>query len=181
LGWLYKEQKEIEKSESEFSSARQVIQRLGSNIDEEPFRSEFIDLACESLPKEKVVSKRQSEAEKFGGLTPRERGVARLLSEGKSNREIAEQLVLSERTVENHVGNILTKLGFNSRAQIAVWPWKKNWEKKKIRIASYRAATRHTKKHVVASGLCDCEASWKEAICSYVDALRLRTSALTTT
>jgi DNA-binding NarL/FixJ family response regulator len=67
------------------------------------------------------MSKRQSEAEKFGGLTPREREVARFLSQGKSNREIAEGLFLSERTVENHVGNILTKLGFDSRAQIAVW------------------------------------------------------------
>jgi DNA-binding NarL/FixJ family response regulator len=47
--------------------------------------------------------------------------VARLLSQGKSNREIAEKLVLSERTVENHVGNILAKLGFDSRSQIAVW------------------------------------------------------------
>jgi non-specific serine/threonine protein kinase len=54
-------------------------------------------------------------------LTPREQDVARFLSQGKSNREIAEQLVLSERTVENHVGNILTKLRFDSRAQIAVW------------------------------------------------------------
>jgi len=129
LGWLYKEQKEMEKSESEFASARQVIQSLGVNIDEEPLRSEFIEAACESLPKEKVLSKRQSEAEKFGGLTPRERDVARLLSEGKSNREIAEQLVLSERTVENHVGNILTKLGFNSRAQIAVWAVEKQMGK----------------------------------------------------
>ena len=39
----------------------------------------------------------------------------------KSNREIAEALVLSERTVEGHVGNILNKLGFTSRAQIAAW------------------------------------------------------------
>src|SRR5215216_4888210 len=35
--------------------------------------------------------------------------------------KISEALVLSERTVENHVGNILTKLRFDSRAQIAVW------------------------------------------------------------
>lgn len=47
--------------------------------------------------------------------------MARFLAQGKSNREIAEGLVLSERTVESHVGNILTKLGFDSRAQIAVW------------------------------------------------------------
>jgi non-specific serine/threonine protein kinase len=73
------------------------------------------------LPKERTLSKRQQEAEKFGGLTSREREVARLVSQGKSNREIAEALVLSERTVENHISNILMKLGFTSRAQIAVW------------------------------------------------------------
>ena len=61
-----------------------------------------------------------AESEKFGGLTRRERDVARCLSQGKSNREIAEELVLSERTVEHHVGNILKKLGFESRSQIAV-------------------------------------------------------------
>jgi non-specific serine/threonine protein kinase len=73
------------------------------------------------LPDEKNVSRRQPEKENFGGLTRREREVARLLSQGKSNREIAEALVISERTVENHVGNILGKLGFDSRAQAAVW------------------------------------------------------------
>ena len=61
-----------------------------------------------------------AESEKFGGLTTRERDVARCLSQGKSNREIAEELVLSERTVEHHVGNVLKKLGFESRSQIAV-------------------------------------------------------------
>ena len=50
--------------------------------------------------------------QEFGGLTPRERQVAALVAQGKSNREIADELVLSERTVENHVGNILSKLEF---------------------------------------------------------------------
>jgi non-specific serine/threonine protein kinase len=121
LGWLYKEQKNIEKSERGFTSARLVIHKLGENISDEALRTDFLRSAFESLPKERKLTKRQSEAEKFGGLTSRERDVARLLSQGKSNREIAEKLVLSERTVENHVGNILAKLGFDSRSQIAVW------------------------------------------------------------
>ena len=121
LGWLYKEHKNVEKSEREFGSARQVIQNLEANIQDERLRTSFVHNALESLPRERSLSRRQSEAEKFGGLTLRERDVARFLSQGRSNREIAEQLVLSERTVENHVGNILTKLGFDSRAQIAVW------------------------------------------------------------
>jgi DNA-binding CsgD family transcriptional regulator len=121
LGWLHKEQKDIEKSERQFASARLIIHKLGENISDEALRTGFLGAAFETLPKERKLTKRQSEAEKFGGLTPRERDVARLLSQGKSNREIAEMLVLSERTIENHVGNILTKLRFDSRSQIAVW------------------------------------------------------------
>jgi DNA-binding NarL/FixJ family response regulator len=55
------------------------------------------------------------------GLTRREREVAALISQGKSNRVIAEELVVSERTVEGHVNNILSKLGFHSRVQVAAW------------------------------------------------------------
>ncbi len=40
---------------------------------------------------------------------------------GSTNKEIAQKLVLSRRTVENHVQRILTKLGFSSRTQVAVW------------------------------------------------------------
>ncbi|HEY0126704.1 MAG TPA: response regulator transcription factor, partial [Blastococcus sp.] len=52
-------------------------------------------------------------------LTVREREIARLVSAGLTNREIAEQLFLSARTVETHVRNILTKLGLANRTQIA--------------------------------------------------------------
>ncbi|MDQ4091221.1 MAG: AAA family ATPase [Actinomycetota bacterium] len=54
-------------------------------------------------------------------LTRREREVAALVAEGRSNREIAEHFVLSERTVETHVSRILTKLGLSSRTQLAAW------------------------------------------------------------
>ncbi|HEX2995243.1 MAG TPA: AAA family ATPase [Anaerolineales bacterium] len=121
LGGVYKEQKDLEKAEREFAEARQVLSRLEANIQDEQLRAGFIQKVFESMPKGRQVSRRQSEAEKFGGLTPREREVARCLSLGHSNREIAEELVLSERTVENHVGNILKKLGFDSRSQVAIW------------------------------------------------------------
>jgi DNA-binding CsgD family transcriptional regulator len=124
-GWLHKSQKEFEWSEREFANARQVLHTLQMNIQDEALRESFVRNADEYLPKEKIVSKRQSEADQFSGLTPRERDVAHFLAQGKSNREIAEKLVLSERTVENHVGNILTKLGFDSRSQIAVWAMEK--------------------------------------------------------
>ena len=56
-----------------------------------------------------------------GDLTRREREGARLIAQGLSNRAIAATLVISERTVEGHVGNILGKLGFHARTQIAAW------------------------------------------------------------
>jgi predicted ATPase/DNA-binding SARP family transcriptional activator/DNA-binding CsgD family transcriptional regulator len=52
-------------------------------------------------------------------LTRREREVAELVGEGLTNRQIARELVLSERTVEKHVANILKKLGLHSREQVA--------------------------------------------------------------
>ncbi|NOK62448.1 MAG: hypothetical protein GFH27_549293n182 [Chloroflexi bacterium AL-W] len=54
-------------------------------------------------------------------LTPRERQVIALIARGYSNRAIAEELVITERTAEIHVGNILGKLGVSTRAQAAVY------------------------------------------------------------
>jgi len=54
-------------------------------------------------------------------LTERERQVVLLIAQGKSNREIADALVISERTAETHVTHVLTKLAVRSRAQVAVW------------------------------------------------------------
>ncbi len=54
-------------------------------------------------------------------LTPRELQVARLIAGGRSNKDIAAELVISQRTAEGHVERILTKLGFTSRAQVAAW------------------------------------------------------------
>jgi DNA-binding CsgD family transcriptional regulator/tetratricopeptide (TPR) repeat protein len=54
-------------------------------------------------------------------LTEREREVAVLIAEGRSNGEIASALIVSKRTVEKHVANILSKLGVASRAQIVRW------------------------------------------------------------
>ncbi|MDR7489804.1 MAG: LuxR C-terminal-related transcriptional regulator [Armatimonadota bacterium] len=54
-------------------------------------------------------------------LSPREWEVARLVTRGLSNREIARTLVISERTVDAHLRHILDKLGFTSRTQVAAW------------------------------------------------------------
>jgi DNA-binding CsgD family transcriptional regulator len=55
------------------------------------------------------------------GLTQREREVAAMIGQGKTNGEIATELVLSKRTIETHVSNILSKLGLSSRGQIMLW------------------------------------------------------------
>jgi DNA-binding CsgD family transcriptional regulator len=54
-------------------------------------------------------------------LSPRESEVASLIALAMSNRQIADQLVLSERTVETHVRSILAKLGYTTRTEIATW------------------------------------------------------------
>ena len=56
-----------------------------------------------------------------GPLTRREREIAGLVARGLTNRQIGAALHISERTAENHVQHILTKLGLHTRTQIAAW------------------------------------------------------------
>jgi DNA-binding NarL/FixJ family response regulator len=61
----------------------------------------------------------------FAPLTRREADVAVLIRDS-TNKEIAERLVLSERTIDNHVANIMNKLNLHHRAQIASWVTERN-------------------------------------------------------
>jgi non-specific serine/threonine protein kinase len=54
-------------------------------------------------------------------LTGRELEVASLVAEGMTNKEVATRLGLSVRTAENHVLNVMNKLGLDNRAQVAAW------------------------------------------------------------
>ena len=54
-------------------------------------------------------------------LSRRESEVAALVARGLTNRQIAADLVISERTADGHVASILSKLGVSNRAQVAVW------------------------------------------------------------
>jgi DNA-binding NarL/FixJ family response regulator len=55
------------------------------------------------------------------GLTPRERQIVALIAKGRSNKAIASELFISPATAARHVANILAKLGFSSRAEVAAW------------------------------------------------------------
>jgi len=73
---------------------------------------------AETLPEPR--SERAS-AERSDQLTSREQEIAALVAEALSNREIAERLVISKRTVDAHVEHIYTKLGISSRMELANW------------------------------------------------------------
>ncbi len=74
-------------------------------------------IACALAPPEPVAAAGRP----AGQLTPRQLEVATLIGRGLTNRQIAQQLVVTERTAAAHVEQILDRLGVGSRAQIAVW------------------------------------------------------------
>jgi DNA-binding CsgD family transcriptional regulator len=121
LGHAYQRLQRAEQARTAHTAARHLIEELSTAIDEASLRSQFERAALETLPQEKPLRPREAARQAFGGLTAREREVATLVAQGKTSREIAELLVISERTAEAHVSNILGKLGLTSRAQIAAW------------------------------------------------------------
>ncbi len=121
LGRLYQRLRNVDRSQHEFAAAQRVIESLAATMNDAYLRENFLCAALAFLPKKKTILTHFDEARKFDGLSAREREIAVLIAQGKSNREIANMLVVSERTVETHVSNILAKLNFTSRAQIAVW------------------------------------------------------------
>ena len=119
--------------------------RLGGNAIMEEFRQHAVRAAGGALgadryavlredagqrPLPEVVTVAVGDASQFSlpaagdrarSLTRREHEIAARVAEGMSNREIAERLVISKRTVDAHVEHILAKLGVSSRVQIANW------------------------------------------------------------
>ncbi len=127
-GKLYTGQAQHDEAALEVEAARAMIEELSAAV---PvlWRQHYVRAASDYLPDIKPLSPRRLAKREFGGLTAREREVATLVAQGKSNREIADTLVVGERTIETHVGNILSKLGFTSRAQIAAWSVEKGLSK----------------------------------------------------
>jgi DNA-binding NarL/FixJ family response regulator len=65
----------------------------------------------------------------YDDLTPRELEVLKLIAEGLANREIAEELTISEKTVKNHINNIFSKLHVNDRSQAMLYAIRKGLAK----------------------------------------------------
>jgi DNA-binding CsgD family transcriptional regulator len=108
-------------AEREFSAGRTIIQELKDTLSDGALRDHFLAEALAAMPAAPALTPRRAAMKDYGGLSERERQVATLIAQGKSNRAIAKTLVISVRTVEAHITRILDKLGFASRAEIAVW------------------------------------------------------------
>ena len=80
---------------------------------------EGVAFAVEDKPAPKLMPPVKSAPD--SALTPRQLEIARLIADDLTNRQIADRLFLSERTVETHITNILNKLGLNSRIQLSRW------------------------------------------------------------
>jgi ATP/maltotriose-dependent transcriptional regulator MalT len=118
LGQVLRAQGRVDAAKQPFGEARLLIEELATELENET-RDAFLRHATQRLPRGYRLSAKTTEAVRHGGLSAREREVAALIGRGLSNREISEQLVLGERTIETHVSSILSKLGITSRREVS--------------------------------------------------------------
>src|SRR5262249_31759380 len=105
-----------------YRSAKASIEALAERIQDPTLQRSFLAAALVGVPRSRPAAEARAQARlRFDGLTAREREVASLIAAGRTNREIAQTLFLSERTVAVHIANILAKLDFSSRSQVASW------------------------------------------------------------
>jgi DNA-binding CsgD family transcriptional regulator len=108
-------------AEREAANARLGIADLARSIDDPDRRATFLNAPEVRAWTGPVGRQRTRSTASPGGLTRRERDVARCVARWMSNRAIARALSVSEKTVEMHVSGCLAKLGQDSRSQLAVW------------------------------------------------------------
>lgn len=77
-------------------------------------------MASKLLSEFTQIEKRSEKAKRYESITPREREVLSLIARGMSNKEIAKELFISDKTVKNHLSNIFEKLHINDRTSAAV-------------------------------------------------------------
>jgi len=97
-----------------FNRADEIYERLGAVWDVARLRAALRRHGIRRGPR----TRHRQASSGWDSLTPGEERVARLVADGLANREIAERLVLSVRTVESHVSHVLAKLGMRSRVDI---------------------------------------------------------------
>ncbi|HET8910478.1 MAG TPA: LuxR C-terminal-related transcriptional regulator, partial [Ktedonobacteraceae bacterium] len=105
----------------ELGIAYKMLDELANSIDEGEQRERFRSAARSRLPSVRPLTSKQAAKESFDGLSEREREIARLIVLGKTNREIAETLVISQRTVGTHLEHMYAKLNLGTRAQLTTW------------------------------------------------------------
>src|SRR5260370_1933857 len=108
-------------AEDSVFAAHTIIEQLAPNVPGELLRANFRQQTRDRLSLMPPTSPRRAARRSYHGLTEREREIAVRIARGQSSREIANALVISGRTVETHIGNILSKLGYSARTQIAAW------------------------------------------------------------
>jgi DNA-binding NarL/FixJ family response regulator len=109
----------------------QLVSRVKSHLGEDAFTTDWaagcdlpidsaVDLALQVTLTDGATPQ-AAPVDESSLLSPRQRRVAQLIANGSSNRDIADALVLSIKTVETHIQHIFAKLNVKSRAEIAVW------------------------------------------------------------
>lgn len=116
---LYGGQNRHAAAEQAFGAAAAIIEALAAELTDDQARHTFRQLATSGFPAVQPQGSKPTPTP--DRLSAREREVATLIAQGMSNGAIAEHLVLSKRTIETHVGSILAKLGFTTRAEIIAW------------------------------------------------------------
>lgn len=120
-GHLYHKMQRHTDATREFGAALRIVEELAATVPDEHTRGAFLRQVHASIPRAYLLASRRTVKQQFGGLTAREREVVAMIADSKTNREIADGLFVTEKTVELHITNSLRKLGFRGRVELAAW------------------------------------------------------------